>query len=62
MANAAPLGITELVFRDAHQSLLATRFRLEDMLPMAAELDAVGFWSMESWGGATFDACIRYPR
>jgi oxaloacetate decarboxylase alpha subunit len=60
MANAAPLGITELVFRDAHQSLLATRFRLEDMLPMAAELDAVGFWSMESWGGATFDACIRY--
>jgi oxaloacetate decarboxylase alpha subunit len=60
MANAAPLGITELVFRDAHQSLLATRLRIEDMLPIAAELDAVGFWSMESWGGATFDACIRY--
>jgi oxaloacetate decarboxylase alpha subunit len=60
MAQQAPLGITELVFRDAHQSLLATRFRLDDMLPMAAELDRVGFWSMESWGGATFDACIRY--
>ena len=55
-----PLGITELVFRDAHQSLLATRFRLDDMLPMAEKLDKVGYWSMESWGGATFDACIRY--
>ncbi|MFT7286289.1 MAG: oxaloacetate decarboxylase alpha subunit [Halieaceae bacterium] len=55
-----PLGITELVLRDAHQSLFATRMRLDDMLPIAAELDAVGFWSLESWGGATFDACIRY--
>jgi oxaloacetate decarboxylase (Na+ extruding) subunit alpha len=55
-----PLGITELVLRDAHQSLLATRMRLDDMLPIAAKLDEVGFWSMESWGGATFDACIRY--
>ena len=55
-----PLGITELVLRDAHQSLLATRMRTEDMLPIAAKLDQVGFWSMESWGGATFDACIRY--
>ncbi|MFK7830727.1 MAG: sodium-extruding oxaloacetate decarboxylase subunit alpha [Congregibacter sp.] len=54
------LGITELVLRDAHQSLFATRMRLEDMLPIAAELDEIGFWSMESWGGATFDACIRY--
>ncbi|EAQ96989.1 sodium-extruding oxaloacetate decarboxylase subunit alpha [Congregibacter litoralis] len=54
------LGITELVLRDAHQSLFATRMRLDDMLPIAAELDAVGFWSLESWGGATFDACIRY--
>ena len=54
------LGITELVFRDAHQSLLATRMRTEDMLPIAPKLDQVGFWSMESWGGATFDACIRY--
>lgn len=55
-----PLGITDVVLRDAHQSLLATRFRLEDMLPIAGELDEVGFWSVESWGGATFDACIRY--
>ncbi|WP_395342086.1 sodium-extruding oxaloacetate decarboxylase subunit alpha [Ningiella sp. W23] len=55
-----PLKLTELVFRDAHQSLLATRLRLEDMLPIAAKLDQVGYWSVESWGGATFDACIRY--
>ncbi|REL30597.1 sodium-extruding oxaloacetate decarboxylase subunit alpha [Thalassotalea euphylliae] len=55
-----PLGITELVLRDGHQSLLATRLRLEDMLPIAPVLDEVGFWSIESWGGATFDACIRY--
>ncbi|TVU68408.1 MULTISPECIES: sodium-extruding oxaloacetate decarboxylase subunit alpha [Cobetia] len=55
-----PLGITDVVLRDAHQSLLATRMRLDDMLPIAAKLDDVGFWSLESWGGATFDACIRY--
>lgn len=55
-----PLGITELVLRDAHQSLFATRLRLDDMLPIAEKLDQVGFWSLESWGGATFDACIRY--
>ena len=55
-----PLGITDVVLRDAHQSLLATRMRLDDMLPIAAKLDEVGFWSLESWGGATFDACIRY--
>lgn len=55
-----PLKLTELVLRDAHQSLLATRFRLDDMLPIAEKLDKVGYWSMESWGGATFDACIRY--
>ena len=54
------LGITELVLRDAHQSLLATRLRIEDMLPVADRLDRVGYWSIESWGGATFDACIRY--
>jgi oxaloacetate decarboxylase alpha subunit len=54
------LKITELAFRDAHQSILATRIRLDDMLPIAAALDKVGYWSMESWGGATFDACIRY--
>jgi len=55
-----PVGITELVLRDAHQSLFATRLRLEDMLPIADKIDQVGFWSVESWGGATFDACIRY--
>lgn len=54
------VGITEVVLRDAHQSLLATRLRTEDMLPIAAKLDEVGYWSLESWGGATFDACIRY--
>ena len=55
-----PLALTELVLRDAHQSLLATRMRIDDMLPIAAELDKVGYWSVESWGGATFDSCIRY--
>ncbi|MYC61130.1 MAG: pyruvate carboxylase subunit B, partial [Gammaproteobacteria bacterium] len=55
-----PLGITEVVLRDAHQSLIATRMRIEDMLPIADKLDQVGFWALESWGGATFDACIRY--
>jgi len=54
------LGLTDVVLRDAHQSLLATRFRLEDMLPIADKLDKVGFWSLETWGGATFDSCIRY--
>ncbi|MEX2963898.1 sodium-extruding oxaloacetate decarboxylase subunit alpha [Microbulbifer sp. TYP-18] len=55
-----PLGITDVVLRDAHQSLFATRMRLDDMLPIAEKLDQVGFWSLESWGGATFDACIRF--
>lgn len=55
-----PLGITDVVLRDAHQSLFATRLRIDDMLPIAAKLDEVGFWSLESWGGATFDACIRF--
>ncbi len=54
------LGITDVVLRDAHQSLFATRLRLEDMLPIAPKLDQVGYWSVETWGGATFDACIRY--
>ncbi|QFU75311.1 oxaloacetate decarboxylase subunit alpha [Halioglobus maricola] len=58
--NRRPLGITDVVLRDASQSLLATRVRIEDMLPIAAKLDQVGFWSLETWGGATFDACIRY--
>ncbi|RZV34151.1 MAG: oxaloacetate decarboxylase subunit alpha [Chromatiales bacterium] len=60
MNNKKPLGITELALRDSHQSLLATRMRIEDMLPIAGKLDKVGFWSIESWGGATFDACIRF--
>ena len=55
-----PLGITDVVLRDAHQSLFATRMRLDDMLPIAEKLDKVGFWSLETWGGATFDSCIRY--
>jgi len=55
-----PLGITEVVLRDAHQSILATRLRTEDMLPICQKLDQIGYWSIESWGGATFDACIRY--
>jgi oxaloacetate decarboxylase alpha subunit len=54
------LGITDVVLRDAHQSLFATRLRIEDMLPIADKLDQVGYWSIETWGGATFDACIRY--
>jgi oxaloacetate decarboxylase alpha subunit len=55
-----PLGITEVVLRDGHQSLFATRMRLADMLPIAAKLDDIGYWSIETWGGATFDSCIRY--
>ncbi len=54
------LAITDVVLRDAHQSLFATRLRLDDMLPIAAKLDEIGFWSLEMWGGATFDACIRF--
>lgn len=57
---ASKLGITDVVLRDAHQSLFATRMRIDDMLPIAEKLDKVGFWSLETWGGATFDACIRY--
>lgn len=52
--------ITETVLRDAHQSLLATRMRTEDMLPICEKLDKAGYWSLEVWGGATFDACIRF--
>ena len=54
------LGITEVVLRDAHQSLFATRMRIDDMLPIAGKLDQIGYWSVESWGGATFDSCIRF--
>ena len=54
------IKMTELVLRDAHQSLFATRLRLDDMLPIAQELDNIGYWSLEAWGGATFDSCIRF--
>jgi len=54
------LAITELALRDGHQSLLATRMRLDDMLPICEQLDAIGYWSIEAWGGATFDTCLRY--
>ena len=59
-SEGKPVEITELVLRDAHQSLFATRMRIDDMLPIADKLDKIGYWSMESWGGATFDSCIRY--
>ncbi len=52
--------ITDLVLRDGHQSLIATRMRTEHMLPVCPKLDAIGFWSLEAWGGATFDACVRF--
>lgn len=55
-----PIKITDVVLRDAHQSLFATRLRIDDMLPICDKLDQVGFWSLESWGGATFDSCIRF--
>ena len=54
------IDVTELILRDAHQSLMATRMALEDMVPGCADLDQAGFWSVECWGGATFDACIRF--
>ena len=54
------IHITELVLRDGHQSMIATRLRTEDMLPICSKLDDVGFWSLEAWGGATFDACVRF--
>jgi oxaloacetate decarboxylase alpha subunit len=59
---ATRIQLMETVLRDAHQSLLATRMRTEDMLPIAGKLDAVGYWSLETWGGATFDASLRYLR
>ncbi|MGV6989181.1 sodium-extruding oxaloacetate decarboxylase subunit alpha [Testudinibacter sp. P80/BLE/0925] len=58
--SVRPIAITDVVLRDAHQSLFATRLRLDDMLPIASELDQIGYWSLEAWGGATFDSCIRY--
>jgi pyruvate carboxylase subunit B len=59
-AHGKPLLITEVALRDGHQCLLATRMRTEDMLPIAQKLDAVGYWSLEVWGGATFDTCLRF--
>ncbi len=56
----AKVHITDTILRDAHQSQAATRMRTEDMLPVAEKLDAVGYWSLEAWGGATFDACLRF--
>ena len=56
----AQVHVSELVLRDGHQSLIATRLRTEDMLPICSKLDAIGFWSLEAWGGATFDTCVRY--
>jgi len=60
MSDTKKLGITEVVLRDGHQSLHATRMRLDDMLPIAEKLDNIGYWSVETWGGATFDSCIRF--
>lgn len=59
-ANKNPIKLTDVVLRDAHQSLFATRLRIDDMLPICEKLDSIGYWSVETWGGATFDACIRY--
>lgn len=56
----AGIKITETILRDAHQSLIATRMKLEDMLPIAEKLDNVGFYALEVWGGATFDSCLRF--
>src|SRR5512138_1304220 len=57
---ARSVDVTELILRDAHQSLMATRMALEDMVPACEDLDNAGFWSIECWGGATFDSCIRF--
>jgi len=58
--NKKKIGVTEVVLRDGHQSLLATRLRYEDMEDILTHMDSIGFWSIESWGGAIFDSCIRY--
>ncbi len=60
MPQMSKVNITETILRDAHQCLIATRMRTEDMLPICDRLDRVGFWSLEVWGGATFDACVRF--
>ncbi len=58
--NKRKVGLTELVLRDGQQSLIATRMRLDDMLEVAKKMDQVGYWSVEMWGGATYDSCLRY--
>jgi pyruvate carboxylase subunit B len=60
IAMSKKITVTDTILRDAHQSLLATRMRTEDMLPICDKLDQVGYWSLEVWGGATFDACMRF--
>ena len=60
MTKPRPIQVTDVILRDAHQSLIATRMRLDDMLPICPQLDEIGYWSLEVWGGATFDACIRF--
>ncbi|MBB2494199.1 sodium-extruding oxaloacetate decarboxylase subunit alpha [Aquipseudomonas ullengensis] len=57
---AKKITVTDTILRDAHQSIIATRMRTEDMLPICDKLDKVGYWSLEVWGGATFDACVRF--
>jgi pyruvate carboxylase subunit B len=59
-ASNKKITVTDTILRDAHQSIIATRMRLDDMLPICAKLDQVGYWSLEVWGGATFDACVRF--
>lgn len=58
----AKVYITDTILRDAHQSQAATRMRTDEMLPMAEKLDKIGYWSLEMWGGATFDSCLRFLR
>nr|WP_252735033.1 sodium-extruding oxaloacetate decarboxylase subunit alpha [Amphritea atlantica] len=60
VSQAKKIEVTDVILRDAHQSLIATRMRTEDMLPICEKLDQVGYWSLEAWGGATFDACVRF--
>src|SRR5690554_2828734 len=60
MSKVKKIEVTDVILRDAHQSLIATRMRTEDMLPICDKLDQVGYWSLEVWGGATFDACVRF--
>ncbi|MFI8746467.1 sodium-extruding oxaloacetate decarboxylase subunit alpha [Pseudomonas sp. NPDC077186] len=60
MSKTKKITVTDTILRDAHQSIIATRMRTEDMLPICAKLDQVGYWSLEVWGGATFDACVRF--